>query len=42
MVNSKIKNNKNVIGKDIFQEKINCNTILNDDNFKKKLKELVK
>ena len=42
MVNSKIKNNKNVIGKDIFQENINCERILNDDSFKKKLKELVK
>ena len=42
MVNSKIKNNKNVIGKDIFQENKNCERILNDDSFKKKLKELVK
>ena len=41
IVNSKNINKENVVGKDITQEKIKCNEIVNDINFKRKLKGLL-
>ena len=38
IVNFKIRNEKNIVGKDIFQEEIKCNKIINDINFESKLR----
>ena len=41
IVNYKLKNYLNVIGKDISQEDIECNKIINDRKFKYRLKEFI-
>ena len=41
MLNFKNINKENVVGKDITQEKITCDKIVNDIDFKKKLRGLL-
>ena len=41
VVNFKNINKENVVGKDITQEKITCDKIVNDIDFKKKLRGLL-
>lgn len=41
IVNFKIRNEKNIVGKDILQEEIKCNKIINDINFESKLRGLI-
>ena len=41
IVNFKIRNEKNIVGKDILQEEIKCHKIINDINFESKLRGLI-